>query len=217
MSGGRVQRRPSKENGMKLYYSPGACSLAPHIVLRESGAHFTIERVDLKAKKTAAGEDFLAVNSKGQVPTLALDNGVKLTEGPVIAQYVADHTGDHKLMPKAGDFERYRVMEWQNFVAAELHKSFTPLFSPAFDDATKTTLRGLLRKKFEWVNEKLAGKHYLTGDHFTAADAYLFVIANWSGHVKVDISGLDHLAGFLQRVAARPAVQEALKAEGLVK
>jgi len=202
---------------MKLYYSPGACSLAPHIVLRESGAQFTLERVDLAAKKTASGEDYLAINSKGQVPVLALDNGAKLTEGPIIAQYVADHSGNHTLMPKAGDFERYRVMEWQNFVTAELHKSYSPLFNPAFDDATKVVIRGLLRKKYEWINEKLAGRHYLTGDHFTAADAYLFVVTNWAGHAKVDISGLANVAAFMQRVAGRPAVQEALKAEGLVK
>jgi len=202
---------------MKLYYSPGACSLAPHIVLRESGAHFTLEKVDLRAKKTASGDDYLAINSKGQVPVLALDNGAKLSEGPIIAQYVADHTGNHKLMPKAGDFERYRVMEWQNYITAELHKFYSPMFNPAFDDGTRNIYRGLLRKKYEWLDEKLAGKHYLMGDHFTAADAYLFVVTNWAPHAGVDLAGLANVAAFMQRVGSRPAVQEALKAEGLVK
>ncbi len=202
---------------MKLYYSPGACSLAPHIVLREAGAHFSIERVDLAAKKTADGGDYLAINPKGQVPVLALDNGARLTEGPIIAQYVADHAGDHKLMPKAGDFERYRVMEWQNYITAELHKFYSPLFNPKLDDNAKETFRGLLRRKYEWIETKLEGKHYLMGDHFTAADAYLFTVTNWARVSKVDISGLPNLAAYMERVAARPAVQAALKAEGLVK
>ncbi|MBV1707924.1 MAG: glutathione transferase GstA [Hyphomicrobiales bacterium] len=202
---------------MKLYYSPGACSLAPHIVLSESGAPYSIERVDLAAKKTAHGDDYLAINPKGQVPVLALDNGVKLTEGPIIVQYIADHAGDHRLMPKAGDFERYRVMEWQNYITAELHKFYSPLFNPNFDDATKNTFRGLLRRKYEWIDGKLAGKHYLTGDHFTGADAYLFTVTNWARVSKVDLSGLAHVAAFMERVAARPAVQAAMKAEGLIK
>jgi glutathione S-transferase len=202
---------------MKLYYSPGACSLAPHIVLREAGAHFSIERVDLAAKKTADGGDYLAVNPKGQVPVLALDNGARLTEGPIIAQYVADHAGDHKLMPKAGDFGRYRVMEWQNYITAELHKFFSPLFNPKLDDNAKATFRDMLRRKYEWIETNLAGKHYLMGDHFTAADAYLFTVTNWARVTKLDLSGLPNIAAYMERVAARPAVQAAMKAEGLVK
>jgi glutathione S-transferase len=212
-----VAPSPFKETTMKLYFAPGACSLSPHIVLREAGAAFSLERVDLRAKKTASGEDYLAINSKGQVPALALDDGALLTEGPVIAQYIADQSGARELMPAPGDLARYRVMEWQNYITAELHKFFSPLFAPMFDDATKTTFRGLLRRKYEWLDGKLAGRRHLTGDPFTAADAYLYTVTNWARNAHVDISGLDNVAAFMARVAARPAVKEALKAEGLVK
>lgn len=201
---------------MKLFFSPGACSLAPHIVLRESGADFSLDNVDIPKHLTGQGVDYYTVNPKGQVPLLELDDGSTLSEGPIIAQYIADKAAKTSLMPAAGSMARYRVMEWQNFITSELHKSFSPLFNPAFDAAAKGIYAALLRKKFEWVDSKLAGKNYLTGDDFTVADAYLFTVAGWAPHVALDLSDLAHLQAFLGRVAARPAVQAALKAEGLI-
>jgi glutathione S-transferase len=182
---------------MKLYYAPGACSLVPHIVLRETGLPFALE------------------NAKGQVPVLELDDGARLTEGPVIAQFIADKAGSAALMPAGGSLARYRVMEWQNYITSELHKSFSPLFNPEFDTTAKALHSKLLRTKYEWVNSKLANDHFLTGDGFTAADAYLFTVTNWAKYVGLDLSNLQHLQAFLARVAARPAVQAAMKAEGL--
>lgn len=201
---------------MKLFFSPGACSLAPHIVLRESGAAFALEKVDIPKHLTATGVDYYSITPKGQVPLLQLDDGSTLSEGPVITQYIADQAAATQLMPAAGSMARYRVMEWQNFVTSELHKGFSPLFNPAFDAAAKTIQAGLLRKKFDWVDSKLAGKNYLTGDDFTVADAYLFTVSGWAKMVALDLSDLAHLQAFLARVAARPAVQAALKAEGLI-
>jgi glutathione S-transferase len=200
---------------LKLYFSPGACSLVPHIVLRESGTPFTLVKVDLATHRLRDGGDYYRINPKGQVPLLELDDGSRLSEGPVIAQYVADHAGSTSLMPPAGTIERYRVMEWQNYVTAELHKSFHPLFSADFDAAAKRAYAALLRKKFEWVDTQLEGREYLTGSTFTGADAYLFVVTLWSKHVGLDLTDLSHLQAFAQRVAARPAVREAMKAEGL--
>lgn len=201
---------------MKLYYAPGACSLAPHIVAREAGLALTLLKVDTGTHLTAQGEDFYAINSKGAVPVLELDSGERLTEGPIIVQYLADVAGHRELMPEARSLTRYRVMEWQNYVTSELHKSFTPLFSPALDATAKTTLRLLLRKKFEWLDAQLAGKHYLTGSAFTGADAYLFVVTSWAKHVGLDLADLAHVQGYSRRVAARPAVYAAMKAEGLI-
>ena len=201
---------------MKLYFSPAACSLAPHIVLREAGTPFTALKVDTAKHLTADGTDYHHINPKGQVPVLELDDGTRLTEGPVIAQYIADQAGATSLMPAAGTLARYRVMEWQNYITSELHKSFTPLFRPELDTTAKQTLAGLLRKKLEWVETQLAGKQFLTGDAFTVADAYLFVVANWSKFVQLDISDLAHLQAFMARVAQRPAVHSALQAEGLL-
>jgi glutathione S-transferase len=201
---------------MKLFYAPGACSLAPHIVLREAGLPFVLEKVDTGKHTLASGEDFYAINSKGQVPVLELDDGARLTEGPVIAQFVADQAGNTSLMPAAGSMARYRVMEWQNHITSELHKSFSPLFTPAFDASAKALHSQLLRKKFEWVDRHLAHTPFLTGDTFTAADAYLFTVTGWARYVKLDLSDLPHLQAFLARVAERPAVQAALKAEGLL-
>lgn len=199
---------------MKLYFSPGACSLAPHILLRETGLEFTLERVDLRTHTFGPGNDYYTVNPAGQVPVLELPTGERLTQGPVIAQYICDQGEDRGLMPSPG-MARYRVMEWQNYVTSELHKSFTPLFNPAFDDATKQTLSNLLREKFERIDAHLRGVEHLTGPAFTAADAYLFTVTNWAGHVALDLSDLPHLQAYRQRVAGRPAVQAALKAEGL--
>lgn len=202
---------------MKLYYAPGACSLAAHITLRETGLPFTLEKVDLAHHVTETGADYHGITPKGQVPLLQLDDGSLLSEGPVIAQYIADQSGPNTLMPAAGTLARYRVMEWQNYIASELHKSFTPLFDKAFDAAARARHGALLRKKFEWVDSRLADSGYLTGPDFSAADAYLFTVAGWGRYVALKLSDLPHLQRFLARVAARPAVQAALKAEGLLR
>ncbi|KRD46731.1 glutathione S-transferase [Acidovorax sp. Root275] len=201
---------------MKLYFSPAACSLSPHILLLECGLPFALEKVDTARHQTADGQDFYAINPKGQVPVLELDDGSRLTEGPVIAQYIADQARATQLMPAAGTRARYRVMEWQNYVSTELHKSFTPLFHAGLDDNAKAALAALLRKKMEWLDAQLQDGNYLTGEHFTAADAYLFVVLGWAKFVKLDISDLAHLQAFMRRVAARPAVQAAMRAEGLL-
>lgn len=201
---------------MKLFFSPGACSLAPHIVLRESDSAFSLEKVDTARHLTADGTDYYTVNPKGQVPLLVLDDGATLSEGPVIAQYIADQAANTTLMPVAGSLERYRVMEWQNYVTSELHKSFTPLFNASFELAAKTLHAALLRKKYEWVNARLADTHYLTGEDFTVADAYLFTVTGWAKYVQLDLSDLVNLQRFLSRVAARPAVRAAMQAEGLL-
>ncbi|MGH8352166.1 MAG: glutathione transferase GstA [Pseudomonas sp.] len=199
---------------MKLYYSPGACSLAPHIVLREAKLPFSLERVDTQTHQTEHGADYYRINPKGYVPLLELDSGERLSEGPIIAQYIADLAGNHELMPEAGSLARYRVLEWQNYITSELHKSFGALFNPALDAAAKAVYSAALEKKYAWVSEQLRGKQYLTGEHFSAADAYLFTVTNWAPHLGLDLSDLPELQGYLQRVAARPAVQAALKAEG---
>jgi glutathione S-transferase len=202
---------------MKLYYAPAACSLAPHIVLREAGLSFTLEKVDTARHRTADGGDFYALNPKGQVPLLELSDGTRLTEGPVIAQFIADRAEASSLMPAAGTVARYRVMEWQNYITSELHKSFTPLFHNDVDANAKQALAAVLRKKLEWLDGQLEGRDYLTGDTFTAADAYLFVVLGWAAFVKLDIADLAHLQAFITRVAARPAVRDAMQAEGLVR
>ncbi len=200
---------------MKLYFSPGACSLAPLIALLESGSAFSLEKVDTAKHLSASGVDYYSINPKGQVPLLALDEGGTLSEGPVICQYIADKAGNTKLMPAAGSLARYRVMEWQNYITSELHKSFSPLFNPGFDAGAKKLHTALLRKKFEWVDSKLAATSYLTGEEFTVADAYLFTVSGWSKYVGLDLSDLANLQRYLARIAARPAVREALKAESL--
>jgi glutathione S-transferase len=202
---------------MQLYFAPGACSLASHIVLRESGLPFDLKKTDTKTKKLEDGSDYFAVNSKGAVPALRLDDGQVLTEGPVILQYIADQKPETRLAPKAGTFERYRLLEWLNYITSEVHKTFSPLFNPAANDAVKAYTTQMLEKKFDWINQQLTGKQYLTGDQFTIADAYLFVVANWSNFVGVDLGRWPALKAFQDRVAARPKVQEALAAEGLLK
>lgn len=202
---------------MKLYYAPGACSLSPHIVLREAGLSFEMAAVNLRTGKLADGSDFKAINSKGYVPMLELDDGQRLTEGPVIVQYIADRAPEKKLAPAAGTMARYRLMEWLSFTNSELHKSFSPLFMPGTSEDAKAQSRTRLQQRFAWVDAQLAAGPYLLGDEFTVADAYLFVIAGWSGHVGVDISGLANLGAYMGRIAARPAVQAALEAEGLTK
>ena len=202
---------------MKLYYSPGACSLSPHIVLREAGLAFEPVLASTKTHKLQDGTDYYGINPKGYVPLLELDNGERLTEGPVIVQYIADQAPAKKLAPAAGTMARYRLQEWLNFITSELHKSFSPLFNPAMPEEGKALYRTRLGERFKWVDGQLAGKNYLMGEDFSVADAYLFVVAGWSKHVGVDISGLANLGAFMARMGARPAVQEALKAEGLLK
>ena len=203
---------------MKLYFSPGACSLAPHIVLREAGLAPTLVQVDLASHRSADGADFYAIAPKGQVPLLELDDGKRLSEGPVIAQYIADHAGATALMPAAGTTARYRVMEWQNFVTSELHKGFAPLFDAEVNAEAKRRLSSALMKKLHWVVGQLAEQAegpFLTGAAFTAADAYLFVVTGWAPHVGLDLSPLVNLQRFRTAVAERPAVREAMQAEGL--
>jgi len=206
-----------KEFAMQLYFSPGACSLASHITLREAGLNVDLKRADTKTKKLEDGSDYFAVNSKGAVPALRLDNGQVLTEGPVILQYLADQKPESHLLPKAGTLERYRVQEWLNYITSEVHKTFSPLFNPASNDAVKAYAVQNVEKRFDWIDKQLAGKQYLTGDTFTVADAYLFVVANWSNFVGIDLGRWPALQAFQARVAARPKVQEALEAEGLLK
>ena len=201
---------------MKLYYAPAACSLAPHIVLREAGLPFTLHKVDTERHLTADGADYYAINSKGQVPLLELDDGARLSEGPVIAQFIADTAQASSLMPAAGTRERYRVMEWQNYVSTELHKAYTPIFTPGLDAEAKRTLAARLRKKYEWLETQLDGKAYLTGDAFTAADAYLFAVTGWARFVQLELGDLANLQAFMRRVAQRPAVRDAMRAEGLL-
>jgi glutathione S-transferase len=208
---------PDPEICMKLYYSPGACSLSPHIVLRESGLAFTPVMASTKTHKLADGTDYYTINPKGYVPLLELDDGQRLAEGPAIVQYIADKVPEKKLVAPWGTMERYRQIEWLTFIGTEIHKSFSPLFAPGTPEETKTAARARILSRLEYVNQQLEGKQYLMGDTFCVADAYLFTVANWSKFVNLDISGLMHLGAFMGRVAARPAVQEALKAEGLIK
>lgn len=203
---------------MKLYFSPGACSLAPHIVAHELGIAVETEKVDGKAKKTASGADFWAINPKGYVPALALDDGQVLTEGPVISQYLADQKPGSGLAPANGTLERYRLQELLGYINSEIHKTYSPLFSDATAEETRNERKEYLKKRYALIEGLLgAGKPYLTGDTFTIADAYLFTVTNWARIVKLDLSGFPQLLAFQERVAARPAVQAAMKAEGLLK
>ena len=200
---------------MKLYFSPGACSLSPHIVLRETGARFELEKVNLQEKKASGGQDYNAVNPKGQVPCLELDSGETLTEGPVIVQYLADQNASTGLAGALGTMERYRIQEWLNHTTSELHKNYSPLFRPNTPDTYKDIARENLSKRYDWINEHLAGKQYLLGDKFTVADAYLFTVTRWAPRVGIDLAKWPNVTAYLDRVGARPKVQEALKAEGL--
>jgi glutathione S-transferase len=202
---------------MKLYYAAGACSLSPHIVLLEAGLPFSLEKVDLKTKKTAAGIDFLTVNTKGSVPALQLDDGRVLTEGPAVVQYLADQKPDSGLAPRAGTFERYQLMEILNFITSELHKTYGPLFNSKISADWKASLLLNLAKKFAWLSGFLGNKTYLMGNTFTVADAYLFTILRWSGRVGVDLAPWPVLTAYQSRVAQRPKVEQALRDEGLLK
>lgn len=203
---------------MKLYFSPAACSLAPHIVANELGIPLEVEKVDGKAKKTASGEDFWAINPKGYVPALVLDDGQILTEGPVISQYLADQKPGSGLAPANGSMERYRLQELLGYINSEIHKSYSPLFRDDTPEETRNERKEYLKKRYATIEAHLAaGKPYLTGDTFTVADAYLFTVTNWAKFVKLDLSAFPQLLAFQERVAARPAVLAAMKAEGLIK
>lgn len=200
---------------MKLYYKPGACSLSPHIVLREAGLDFTLERVDLASKKTEFGGDFLAVNPKGQVPALLLDDGGLLTEGVAIVQFLADKVPDRHLIAPAGTMARYHAIEWLNYIATELHKGFSPLFTPGMPLEAQTIAKKRLEKHFDHLNGILTEHDYLMGPRFSVADAYLFTVLGWAKALKFDFAPWPALDAYCQRVAARPAVTAALEAEGL--
>ncbi len=202
---------------MKLYYAPGACSLAPHIALREAGLKFDLEQIDLGTKKSKSGGDYRAVNTKGAVPALLLDDSEVLTEGAAILQYIADQAPGSRLAPPAGSRERYRLMEWLNYIATELHKGFAPLFKPNTPDAYKSIVKESLGRQLAYLDGKLKERGALTDAPFTIADAYLFTILNWSNILKIDLSPYPNVQAFMERVAARPKVQEALRAEGLLK
>ena len=200
---------------MKLYYKAGACSLSPHIILRETGVDFSLVKVDLAAKKTEMGDDYLEINAKGQVPALLLDDGSLLTEGVAIVQFLADKVPDRQLLAPAGSMTRYHTLEWLNYIATELHKGFSPLFNPATPDEYKTIARAALEKKFQYVNEELNDKQWLMGLRFSVADAYLFTVLRWANAVKLNLEGLSNIDAFMERMKARPAVAAALAAEGI--
>ena len=202
---------------MKLYYAPGACSLSPHIVARELGIPVELKKVNTKDKTIEGGGDYWQVNGRGYVPALELDNGQVLTEGPAIVQYLADQKPEAGLAPKNGSLERYRLQEWLNFLTSELHKQFSPLFKPNTPEEYKKIAKENIAARFDWLDKQLAGKDYLTGKSFSVADAYLFVLLNWTKFQAIDLAKWPNLAAFHARVGARPKVQEALQAEGLLK
>jgi glutathione S-transferase len=202
---------------MKLYFTPGACSMAPHIGLREAGFTFDLEQVDLGTKKTKSGADYTKINAKGYVPALQLDNGDVLTEAPVILQYIGDQKPDSGLVPKAGTMERYRTQEWLNFVTSELHKGFGALFNPKTPEDYRPVAIERIATRLDFLAKQLDGKPYLMGDKFSAPDAYLFTVLSWAPHLKISLDKWPTLGAYLGRVAARPQVQATLKAEGLTK
>jgi len=202
---------------MKLYYYPGACSLSPHIVLREAGFAFELEKVDLQTKKTETGADYTRINAKGYVPTLKLDDGQFLSEGPAIVQYLADQKPEAGLAPKAGTLERARLQEWLNFISTEIHQQYGPLFNPKTPAETREAQVEKLARRYDYVAKQLDGKPYLLGERFGVADAYLYTVTNWAGFLKVDLPSWPALKPYMARIAERPAVQAALQAEGLAK
>jgi glutathione S-transferase len=200
---------------MKLYYSPGACSLSPHIVLREAGLAFEPVMAPTKTHKLADGSDYYGINPLGYVPLLELDDGARLREGPAIVQYIADQVPNKNLAPANGTLPRYRLQEWLTFIGTEIHKSFSPLFHAGMPDEGKQIYRDRLANRYAFVNGELAAKQYLMGDHFSVADAYLYTVTRWTKPMAIDLSAFPNLLAFQARVEARPAVQEALKFEKL--
>jgi glutathione S-transferase len=211
-------KNKGRNTPMKLYYSPGACSLSPHIALLEAGLPYDLVKVDLRAKKLESGEDFWQVNPKGQVPALQLDSGDLVTEGPIIIQMIADKVADKKLAPARDSHERYKLLEWLNYITTELHKNLGPMFSPVLADDAKAFFKDRAMGKFKYVESQLAGRDYLMGSQFTVADGYLFTMIMWAtDRLGFDLSALPNVTAYKARVAARPKVQEALKKEGLLK
>lgn len=202
---------------MKLYYARGTCSLAPHIVLHELGMPFDTEAVNHREKKTASGGDYLAINPKGYVPTLQLDNGEYMSEAAVVLQYLADRRPELALIPAHGSMERYRLLEWLHFISTEVHKSFSPLFNPSVPEEYKSLARQKIVERLQFIDPVLASNEYLTGSRFTIADAYLFVVVRWAPAVGMDLGSVPHVAAFQQRTLQRPAVQAAMKSEGLLQ
>lgn len=202
---------------MKLYYTPGACSMAAHIVLAESGLPYSTTRVNLKDKTTEAGEDYTKINPKGYVPCVRLDDGALIGENTALLAYLGEQQPGAGLMPPAGTMANYRVREWLGFVSSEIHKNCSPFFRPDTPEATLQSQRELLRKRLAYLDGELAGKSYLTGPAFTSADAYLFVVLNWFGKVGIDLAEYPNVKAFHARVAARAAVQQVMKDEGLLK
>jgi len=202
---------------MKLYYSPGACSLSPHIALHEAGIAFEPVLASTKSHKLQDGTDYYGINPLGYVPMLELDDGTRLREGPAIVQYIADLAPTKNLAPANGTLSRYRLQEWLTFIGTEIHKSYSPMFNPNMPEEAKAVFRTKLQSRYEWLNGELEGKDYLMGEHFTVADGYLFTVTNWTKPTGVDISPYLNVQAWHARVGARPAVQEAMKTEGLLK
>ncbi len=202
---------------MKLYYSPGACSLSPHIALREAGLAFEPVLASTKSHQLADGTDYYRINPLGYVPMLELDDGTRLREGPAIVQYIADQVPTKNLAPANGTLPRYRLQEWLTFIGTEVHKQFSPLFNPAMPEEAKKIQRDKLAQRFQWLDGELKDKQYLMGDNFSVADGYLFTCTNWAKPTMIDLAPYPNLVAYRERVAARPAVQEAMKAEGLLK
>jgi glutathione S-transferase len=199
---------------MKLYYTPGACSLSPHIALREAGLPFTLDKVDLRAKTTESGDDYKAINPRGYVPALELEDGRVVAEGPVIVQVIADLAPESALAPALGSPERYELMSWLTFISTELHKGFSPFFNPSVNDEAKASFKERLTQRFAYLSEALGDKPYLLGDKFSVADGYLFTVLRWARGFKFELG--PNLDSYFDRVAARPAVKSALEAEGLL-
>ncbi|SDD26513.1 glutathione S-transferase [Variovorax sp. CF079] len=202
---------------MKLYYSPGACSLSPHIALREAGLAFEPVLASTKSHKLQDGTDYYGINPLGYVPMLELDDGTRLREGPAIVQYIADLAPNKNLAPASGTLSRYRLQEWLTFIGTEMHKTYSPMFNPNMPEEAKAIFRTKLQSRYEWLNGELEGKDYLMGEHFTVADGYLFTVTNWTKPTGVDISPYANVQAWHARIGARPAVQEAMKTEGLLK
>ncbi len=202
---------------MKLYYSPAACSLSPHIALYEAGLKFDAILANTKTHKLIDGTDYYTINALGYVPLLELDDGTRLTEGAAIVQYIADQAPEKNLAPANGTIQRYQLQSLLNFISTEVHKGFAPLFKPGIPLETQQMAKDGLANRLTWIDGQLAGKQYLMGDHFTVADGYLFNVTNWAAFVKLDLSPYTNLLAYRERIAARPAVQQAMKAEGLIK
>ena len=198
---------------MKLFYSPNACSLAPHIVLRELGLPFDLIKVDLQQHLTELGEDFYRLNKKGQVPVLQLEDGSFLTEGAVISQFLVDQFERKDLLPEINTVERYQTLSWMNFIAAEIHKAYSPFFHESYGEDSKTIFSTILNKHYAWIDQQLDGQNYLSGSNFTIADIYLFVVTRWADFIGLDLGHFIHLTAFMQRIAHRQTVQDAIAAE----